>query len=284
MSSTSSRSAFVVTFSRRESPSTTCTRPPARSTSEAQSVAPAASPASARRSVSAGNACGVWAATSPCRAIVSSTTPPLTRFTVSPIGSAGTTPSAPSASGASTRPITSSSTNGLAQSCTSTATASGGTSAIAERTDSARVAPPGTTEPPSTRRAPRRAGSPAPPSRQARRRRSRRPTRPLEPLEALGQQRPPAEVRERLRPVRAEALPCACGDEERPNAHSGPGASGAAGTLTTPRPWPPWPSRSSSRPCRRPRSPRGRPRATRRSRPRRAPSRTSARRRGSSSP
>jgi hypothetical protein len=62
------------------------------------------------------------------------------------MGSAGTTPSQPSASGVSTRPTTSSSTSGRAASWTSTATASSGTSASASRTDSARVAPPATTE------------------------------------------------------------------------------------------------------------------------------------------
>src|SRR6266446_2883948 len=46
---TSSRSAASVTFTSLESPSTVVTRPPRASTSEAQSVAPARSPASASR-------------------------------------------------------------------------------------------------------------------------------------------------------------------------------------------------------------------------------------------
>src|SRR5581483_10435947 len=53
------RSSAVVTLSRRVSPSTTLTRPPAASTSPAQSVA---SPVAARRKTSARNACGVWTA------------------------------------------------------------------------------------------------------------------------------------------------------------------------------------------------------------------------------
>src|SRR3954452_24919663 len=53
------RSSAVVTFKRSGSPSTTLTRPPAASTRPAQSVA-AAPLATARRSTSAGNACGVW--------------------------------------------------------------------------------------------------------------------------------------------------------------------------------------------------------------------------------
>ena len=55
------RSSAVVTLSRRGSPSTTFTRPPAASTSPAQSVA-SASPAAARRKTSATKACGVWTA------------------------------------------------------------------------------------------------------------------------------------------------------------------------------------------------------------------------------
>ncbi len=66
--------------------------------SDAQSVAPARSPAYAARSRSARKACGVWTATSSSRGTVSTTTPRSTRLTVSRSGSPGTTPSTPSAS------------------------------------------------------------------------------------------------------------------------------------------------------------------------------------------
>src|SRR6185437_5515152 len=61
--STRARSAASVTFSSRGSPSTQVTRPPPASTSDAQSVASDTSPATARRSASARNACGVCTAT-----------------------------------------------------------------------------------------------------------------------------------------------------------------------------------------------------------------------------
>src|SRR5581483_11386121 len=75
-----------------------------------------------------------------------STTPPsgATSFSVSDTGRPGTTPSQPSESGASTRPITSSDRSGRAASCTSTTSASAGTSASPARTESLRVAPPAT--------------------------------------------------------------------------------------------------------------------------------------------
>src|SRR5690348_683759 len=56
---TSSRSAASVTLTSLESPGTVVTRPPVASTSEAQSVAPASSPATASRRTGARNACGV---------------------------------------------------------------------------------------------------------------------------------------------------------------------------------------------------------------------------------
>src|SRR5436190_5368018 len=71
--STSARSSGSVTFRSRRSPSTTFTRPPRASTSEAQSLAAAKSPASASRNAEATNACGVWAATSSSRSSVSTT-------------------------------------------------------------------------------------------------------------------------------------------------------------------------------------------------------------------
>ena len=86
----------VVTFSSRGSPSTTLTRPPGASTSEAQSVAAARRRSTARRSTSARNACGVCTATRSSRGSVSTTRSPATRLIVSATGSAGTTPSQPS--------------------------------------------------------------------------------------------------------------------------------------------------------------------------------------------
>src|SRR5947209_9564503 len=138
---TNSRSEGSVTFSRRGSPGTTFTRPPARSTSAAQSLA-SPPPAAARRRTGATKACGVCTATRSSRGTVSTTASPRTRFTVSAKGRPGTAPSQPSPSGSSTRPTTSSVTSGRAASCTSATAASSGTSASASRTDSARVGPP----------------------------------------------------------------------------------------------------------------------------------------------
>src|SRR5262249_25865559 len=109
---TRSRSSAVVTLSSRGSPGTTFTRPPGASTSAAQSLAPATSPPSAPRRMSAVNACGVWTATSSARSSVSTTSSPRTRLTVSATGSPGTAPSQFSASGASSRSTTSSGTKG----------------------------------------------------------------------------------------------------------------------------------------------------------------------------
>src|SRR6266568_1939082 len=141
---TNSRSAASVTFTSLESPGTVVTRPPRASTSEAQSVAPASSPATASRSTGARNACGVWTATSSSRGSVSTICPPRTRLTVSASGNAGTAPSQPSFSAVSTRPITSSGSTGRAASWTTITAASPPTSATPARTDSARVSPPPT--------------------------------------------------------------------------------------------------------------------------------------------
>src|SRR5207302_437412 len=145
---TSSRSDGSATFSRRGPPGTPFTRPPARSTSAAQSLAspPAAT---ARRRTGATKACGVCTATRSSRGTVSTTASPRTRFTVSASGRPGTPPSQPSPSGSSTRPTTSSVTSGRAASCTSATAASSGTSASASRTDPARLGLP-------PRRSPRR--------------------------------------------------------------------------------------------------------------------------------
>ena len=144
--STSARSSASVTFKSRGSPSTTLTRPPWASTSDAQSVADETSPLTARRSVSARNACGVCTATRSSRGSVSTTRSPSTRLTVSASGTTGTTPSQPSDNGASTRSITSSGSSGRAASWTSTTAASSGTSSSASRTDSERDSPPVTAE------------------------------------------------------------------------------------------------------------------------------------------
>src|SRR6476646_3192163 len=139
---TVSRSALDVTLSRRGSPSTTLTRPPAASTRPAQSVA-SAPVVWARRNASAAKACGVCTAQRPSRETVSCTPPPgPTRFSVSPTGSPGTAPSQPSESGASTRSTTSSVTSGRAASCTRTTSASAGTSPRPARTESLLVSPP----------------------------------------------------------------------------------------------------------------------------------------------
>src|SRR5439155_26288512 len=71
--STSARSSGPVIFRRRRSPSTTLTRPPCASTSDAQSLAAAKSPASASRNADTTNACGVWTAKSSSRGSVSRT-------------------------------------------------------------------------------------------------------------------------------------------------------------------------------------------------------------------
>src|SRR3954451_19337652 len=87
---TSSRSSGDVTFSSRRSPATALIRPPCASTSEAQSVP---SPAAARRSASARNACGVCETTRPSRSRVWSSSSWRTRFTVSANFRTGTAPS-----------------------------------------------------------------------------------------------------------------------------------------------------------------------------------------------
>src|SRR5438874_2124395 len=141
---TVSRSASEVTLSKRGSPSTTLTRPPAASTSPAQSVAcNRLLLARARRKRSAAKACGVCTAQRPSRDTVSCTPPSgPRRFNVSPTGRPGTTPSQPSESGARTRSTTSSDTSGRAASWTRTTSASAGTSARPARTESLLVSPP----------------------------------------------------------------------------------------------------------------------------------------------
>src|SRR3954451_6365762 len=143
---TRSRSAGLVTLSSRSSPGTTVTRPPAASTSEAQSVArsveSARAAASAARRTGATNAWGVCTATSSSRLSVSSTTPARTRLTVSLTGRPGTAPSKPCASPATSRSRTSSATSGRAASCTRITPASAGPSPPPARTEPVRVAPP----------------------------------------------------------------------------------------------------------------------------------------------
>src|SRR6266511_2357152 len=143
---THSRSSASVIFRRRRSPSTTFTRPPRASTSEAQSLAPETSPRHASRRICATKAWGVCTTRKASRSSVSTTRSPSTRLTVSATGSAGTAPSQPSFNAVKTRSTTSSSTSGRAASCTSTTAASAGTSESASRTESARVVPPVTQE------------------------------------------------------------------------------------------------------------------------------------------
>src|SRR6476619_1569182 len=125
---TSSRSPWSVTLSSLWSPGTTVTRPPRASTSAAQSVAPASSPASASRRTGATNACGVCTATSSSRGSVSTTWPPWTRLTVSASGNPGTAPSQPSLRARRTRSITSSGRTDRATSWTTITSASAATS------------------------------------------------------------------------------------------------------------------------------------------------------------
>src|SRR5215203_1408719 len=113
---TSSRSSAVVTFSSRGSPATVLTRPPAASTREEQSLAPATSPPRAVRRMSPLKACGVCTAASSPRSSVSTTSSPRTRLTVSASGSAGTAPSHPSASAVTSRSTTSAGSRGRAAS------------------------------------------------------------------------------------------------------------------------------------------------------------------------
>src|SRR6185312_17085768 len=97
----SSRSAGVVTFNRRGSPSTARTRPPLASTREAQSVnvvSVSCRVEKASRRTGATNAWGVWDATRPSRSSVSATASPSTRLNVSLIRRTGTAPSQPSES------------------------------------------------------------------------------------------------------------------------------------------------------------------------------------------
>src|SRR5437868_11171300 len=141
---TSSRSAASVTLTSLGSPGTVVTRPPRASTREAQSVAPARSPAIASRRTGARNAWGVWTATSSWRGNVSTICPSRTRLIVSASGTAGTAPSQPSFKAVKTRSSTSPGSTGRAASWTAITAASSPTSATPARTDSARVSPPAT--------------------------------------------------------------------------------------------------------------------------------------------
>src|SRR6266513_1669223 len=269
---TNSRSAASVTFTSLESPGTVVTRPPRASTSEAQSVAPASSPATASRSTGARNACGVWTATSSSRGSVSTICPPRTRLTVSASGNAGTAPSQPSFSAVSTRPITSSGSTGRAASWTTITAASPPTSATPARTDSARVSPP-----------PTQALTFAQPSSSATR--IEGSSQPGGATITISSIQSEASRRSRLsaRSGRSRSFANAFGRSE-PSRSPRPAAARTAQTLNaTPlgtRPSPRPSSSSSSSGRRR----RGRRRATRPPRPRPCPWRTSTRWRESSSP
>ncbi len=212
------RSAGVVTFSSRGSPSTTATRPPPRSTSDAQSVAPSRSPANAapeRRREERLRRLGRDETVA-----VDGLHDDAVANALERVGDRERRDRAVEALAErrrAARSTTASSTSGRAASWTSTTSASSGTSASAAR-DRLRA-----------RRASRDAGDdlrgrellgeedrrllPA--------RRRRDDDRvdelaPVEPVEALREQRPPAEGGERLRTVDPEPLARAGGGDERP--------------------------------------------------------------------
>jgi hypothetical protein len=117
------------------------------STSMASSVALDGACSWARRSTAARNACGVWTPTSVARSSVLVTRPDSsTALMVSLGGITGTAPSAPPPSTAAiTAWKRAGEASGRAASCTTITSASAGTAARPQRTDSARVAPPVTT-------------------------------------------------------------------------------------------------------------------------------------------
>src|SRR4051794_23552690 len=138
------RSSRSVILRLAASPATTTTRPPSSSTSAASSVAEAPH-ACAARNTSARKACGVCTATNIARGGVSTTRPSASiRLIVSATATPGTAPSAPSASASRTVVNSGGDANGRAASCTQMIVASAGTAASPARTDSLRVAPPGT--------------------------------------------------------------------------------------------------------------------------------------------
>ena len=130
------------------SPGTTSTVPPKASTSMASSVAPTAGASAwARRSAAARKACGVCTVTSAARSRVLVTRPDSsTALIVSLGGRPGTAPSAPpEVTAAMTASKRAGDAKGRAASCTTITSASSGTAARPQRTESARVAPPATT-------------------------------------------------------------------------------------------------------------------------------------------
>src|SRR4051812_37900343 len=142
--SASLRSCGVVTLKFAGEASTTRTVPPARSTSQASSVARARIAASTRRAASSASrrkACGVWTAQRRERSSVVTTVSPSASLIVSVTRAAAIAQSAVS-SAAAQRVKSSGSTSGRAASCTSTSP--GPAAARAARTDSLRVAPPRT--------------------------------------------------------------------------------------------------------------------------------------------
>ena len=188
------------------------------SASEAQSVAPSKSAASASASTRARKALGGLHGDELARAAsVSTTRPPATRLTVSTIGTPGMTASAPAASPASTRSITPLVTSGRAASCTSTKAGARRHGNEPLRHGPARASLRLRRPQRPCRRAgrPRRA-SRDPRSPAGRRRRCRRCPVVVEDRQRGGQQRAPAKAHERLRAIGAEAVAGAGADEDRP--------------------------------------------------------------------
>ena len=289
---TRSRSAGVVTLSSRSSPSTTVTRPPGR-LDERGAVGSFPAGGDALRSTRRDERLRRLHRHELARARASRRRHRRsTRLTVSETGRPGTAPSNPSPSASSSRGTTSSGSSGRAASCTRITAASSGTSAIPARTEADRVSPPvHARASPSTRRPPRRAGSPAPPTLAARRRRSRRPTRTRRAAAAARRAAAAAEPHERLRTVALRAARRARRRRARPRRSSRRAAYAAAavflaGAFLASRLAGVFAATAGRLAgCGLRASVSTSPRATRGTRrPRSGSSRTSARRRGSSSP
>ncbi len=174
----------------------------------ASSVAPGGAPSWARRSAAARNAWGVWTATSRARSSVLVTCPESsTALMVSLGGTPGTAPSAPpSATAPMTAAKRAGDARGRAASWTTITSASAGTAASPQRTESARVAPPGHDDVGAVRLAALRAGGED--EDHAGRRGPAGDHGPLEDRAA-------AEGGELLQP--AEAVPGAPGHDDRPH-------------------------------------------------------------------
>ena len=213
----------IVTFSSRGSPSTTYTRPPRASTSDAQSLAGRDRPRAQPGAVEPTNACGVCTARGPSRE--EGLDDLLAVDALDRVGDGerrhGAVPACDERRQNALDHVLAAGA-GEPRRERGRPPRSPGTSATPSRTDSARVAPPGTAG--VDLAAAELLGE-----------QDRRllpalgrddhdrvdPVRGLEPLEALGEQRPAAERREGFGPVHAEPLAAACCDEDRPGAHAG---------------------------------------------------------------